>query len=360
MSARTAVLASGGVDSSLALRLLKEEGHDVTAFYLKVWLEDELDDLGECPWKEDLEFVERLCEQTATPLQVIALQQDYRERVISYALGEIRAGRTPNPDMICNSRIKFGAFFDRIDASYELVATGHYANVRRRDDRSQLTITPDPIKDQTYFLAHLSQQQLTRAHFPIGKMAKQQVREMARRFDLPSKDRKDSQGLCFLGKINFRDFIRRQLGEKPGSIVEAESGIELGEHRGHWFYTIGQRQGLGLSGGPWYVVQKDLNSNRILVSRHYYDQDKSRNRFVAGALNWIDAPPTTDRLRVKLRHGESYHQCRIEALSGDRLLVQLEERDQGIAPGQFAVFYQDDVCLGCGVILQEEIGSDHR
>jgi tRNA-5-taurinomethyluridine 2-sulfurtransferase len=353
MALRVAALASGGVDSSLALSLLKEQGHDVTAFYLKVWLEDELEYLGDCPWEEDLEYVQQLCDRLEAPLEIVPLQQDYRERVISYALAEIRAGRTPNPDIMCNSRIKFGAFYDRIDSSYDLVATGHYANTRRETDHTLLTTTPDPIKDQTYFLAHLSQEQIRRAAFPIGAYRKSDVRAMAIERDLPAKHRKDSQGLCFLGKISFRDFIKHYLGETPGEIVEAETGKILGEHRGYWFYTIGQRQGLGLSGGPWYVQRKELGENRIFVSRNYYDAEKPRDSFEAGALHWIHAPPAKSELQVKLRHGENSYGCTVELLSPDLARVKLSGRDQGIAPGQFAVFYDGPVCLGCGVILHE-------
>ncbi|MBX7058718.1 MAG: tRNA 2-thiouridine(34) synthase MnmA [Leptospirales bacterium] len=354
-----AVLASGGVDSSLALQLLREEGRSVTAYYLKIWLEDELDDLGQCPWEEDLEFVERLCEQCGADLEIAPLQREYRERIIEYALSEIRNGRTPNPDILCNSRIKFGAFFDFISDRYDSVATGHYAGLRSSGERRLLITAPDPVKDQTYFLAHLSQAQLSRALFPIGRFRKGEVRELARKYKLPAQDRKDSQGLCFLGKIDFREFIRRQLGERAGELIELESGRSLGEHRGHWFYTIGQRQGLRLSGGPWYVASKDIERNRVLVSRRYYEADKPRDRFRAAAPHWINAaPPDGQRLRIKLRHGEGSHYGRIDSLHDGSLLVQLEERDQGIAPGQFAVFYDSDVCLGCAVILEESLHGE--
>lgn len=358
---KVAVLVSGGVDSSVALRLLKEEGHDVTAFYLKVWLEDELDFLGECPWEEDLEYVHELCDHLGIEVRVVPLQQDYRERVISYALHEIEQGRTPNPDIMCNSRIKFGCFYDRIDerfdGEFEKVATGHYANVRRTGDIYRLTTTPDPVKDQTYFLAHLSQAQVSRALFPIGKYRKSEVRELAHRFDLPTQARKDSQGLCFLGKISFRDFIKHYLGERRGDIVELESGERLGEHQGFWFYTIGQRSGLGLSGGPWYVTQKDPATNTVYISRNYFSEDKERNAFRAGEFNWIEGDaPAEGELKVKLRHGEKMYDCSLESADADftSAKVSIKGRDQGIAAGQFAVFYDrdGDVCLGCGMILE--------
>ncbi|MCR9143662.1 MAG: tRNA 2-thiouridine(34) synthase MnmA [bacterium] len=382
---KVAALVSGGVDSSVSLHLLKEAGHDITAFYLKVWLEDELEYLGQCPWEEDLEFVNQVCDSLDIPVRVIPVQQDYRDRVIRYAIGEVEQGRTPNPDILCNSRIKFGCFYDRMDSEYpgefDKVATGHYANVREVDSGFQLMTAPDPIKDQTYFLSHLNQEQLSRAMFPIGSFRKEKVRELAARFDLVNQDRRDSQGLCFLGKISFRDFIKHHLGERPGAIVELESGERLGEHRGMWFHTIGQRQGLGLSGGPWYVVRKDVEQNIVYVSRNYFSEDKRRDSFEVGQLHWIAGRPPEDitarngdsprPLWVKLRHGEAYYSCTLSPgeNSGDasdvRLNVKIDGRDQGIAAGQFAVFYAPPadaeaidanrlidgaVCLGCGVI----------
>jgi tRNA-specific 2-thiouridylase len=362
---KVAALISGGVDSSVSLRLLKERGYDVTAFYLKVWLEDELEYLGQCPWEEDLEYVHEVCDSLSVPVEVLPVQQDYRERVIRYAIAEVEQGRTPNPDILCNSRIKFGCFYERIERDYEKVATGHYANVRETRAGGatvyQLATAPDPIKDQTYFLSHLDQSQLSRAIFPIGEYRKEEVRELAQRFALANKDRKDSQGLCFLGKISFREFIKHHLGERPGDIVDLESGERMGEHRGYWFHTIGQRQGLGLSGGPWYVVKKDVASNTIYISRDYFSEEKLRDAFEVGNPHWIsNEPPRSRELRVKLRHGESFYRCQIEAAGPQRLRVRIDGRDQGIAAGQFAVFYDspegaDDaagaICLGGGVIL---------
>ena len=211
---KIAALISGGVDSSVALNILKNEGHDLTAYYLKVWLEDELAFLGECPWEADLKFVRAVCDQLDVPLEVISLQSEYLERVVSYALDELRAGRTPSPDIFCNQRIKFGAFFDHIDSSYEKVATGHYAQIAQSNGTYHLKRAPDPVKDQTYFLSGMYQSQVARALFPIGNMMKSKVRQLARDFDLPNQARKDSQGICFLGKIRYPDFIAFHLGEK--------------------------------------------------------------------------------------------------------------------------------------------------
>ena len=354
---KIAVLVSGGVDSAVALKLLQDQGHTVTAFYLKIWLADELSFLGECPWEEDLSYVRQVCAQLQVPLEIAPFQQAYQDRVVQYTMAEIKAGRTPNPDIMCNRQVKFGAFLDYLLAEktgqFDYVASGHYAQVTRQAGQSFLMIAPDPVKDQTYFLAYLTQAQLAKIIFPIGHLAKSQVRALAQQFNLPNKDRKDSQGICFLGKLKFPEFVKFHLGEKTGDLIEFETGQKLGAHRGVWFYTIGQRQGLGLSGGPWYVVAKDLVRNLVYISRTYYAVDKERRHLTVGQLNWIAGqPPTKTQLRVKLRHGVPYHDCEITGSADQQLLqVTLAVSDQGIAPGQFAVFYDGEICLGGGVIV---------
>ena len=349
---KTAVLLSGGVDSSVALKLLKEQGHNITAFYLKIWLEDELAHLGNCPWEQDLSYVKKVCQQEQVPLKVIPLQQEYFDRVVSYAIAEIKAGRTPNPDIFCNHYIKFGAFLDHIDNSFDYIASGHYANVVTKEDGTvSLKMSPDPIKDQTYFLSYLTQEQLKRLVLPLGNYHKEQIRALAHQFDLPTKDRKDSQGICFLGKLKFTDFIKHYLGTKEGDLIEFETDKKLGTHAGFYFYTIGQRQGLGLAGGPWYVVKKDPEKNNVYISRTYYDADKKRDSFVVTNCNWIaGAVPHKKHVQVKMRHGAKKYECALEIVDNKSARVQLQENDQGIAPGQFAVFYDEDVCLGAGVI----------
>lgn len=348
---KIAVLVSGGVDSSVALALLKAQGHDLTAFYLKIWLEDELSSLGDCPWETDLDYVQRTCAQLNVPLRVLSLQKEYHEKVVGYTVAEVRAGRTPNPDIFCNTWIKFGVFYDAIGQEFDKVATGHYAQVRELNGQFQLFCTPDSIKDQTYFLARLTQGQLARALFPIGQYTKLEVRELAQQFDLPSKDRKDSQGICFLGKLKFSDFIKHHLGQKLGNLVEVETGQILGRHQGFWFYTIGQRQGLGLAGGPWYVVSKDLAQNIVYISRNYFDDAKERDYFEVINCHWIaEELPASLNLKVKLRHGAQLYDCQLTPLDQDRFAVRLNERDQGIAAGQYAVFYDQGVCLGAAMI----------
>lgn len=349
---KIAVLLSGGVDSSVALRLLVEQGHDVTAFYLKIWLQEEFSFLGDCPWEEDMAYCRAVCEQAGVPLKVVPMQEAYWSSVIDYTIKEIRAGRTPNPDMFCNNMVKFGQFYSEIDDSFQKVASGHYARVVEKDGRFRLFRTPDLIKDQTYFLALLSQQQLSRALFPLGEYDKQQVRDMARQFDLPTQSRRDSQGLCFLGQIKFSDFIREHVGVLKGEMVEADSGEVLGEHDGYYYYTIGQRQGLGLSGGPWYVVEKDMAANRIFISRRNDMEDKYRDTFRVGGFNWIADKPDSGSYLVKVRHGAKIYQCELKFDDHHSATVVLDQVDRaGIAPGQFAVFYRDMECLGGAKIL---------
>ncbi len=345
-----AVLVSGGVDSSVALALLKEQGHTVTAFYLKIWLEDELSYLGSCPWEEDLAYVQKVCSQYNVPLEVISLQKEYWDAVVAYTLEEIKAGRTPNPDILCNERIKFGAFYMVIGNTFDKVATGHYAQLEQRDREVVLKTTKDPIKDQTYFLSHLKQEQLRRALFPIGHLCKAEVRELASKFNLATFNRKDSQGICFLGKLKFNEFIKHYFGEREGTLIEYETGKILGSHKGYWYYTIGQRQGLGLADGPWYVVKKDIDSNTVFISRMYYASDKARDSFYLTACNWITQPPTTGNLKVKVRHGAKMYQCTLIPKEADVYQVLLAEHDQGLAEGQFAALYDGDVCLGSGII----------
>lgn len=350
---KIAVLVSGGVDSTVALRLLKDQGHDITAFYLKIWLEDELSYLGaqQCPWEEDLSFVRAVCSAAGVPLEVVSLQREYWDYVVTYTIAEIKVGRTPNPDILCNKQIKFGFFLDKIDASYVRVATGHYAQVVENNGVFNLKRSPDSIKDQTYFLAGLSQVQLARALFPIGHMPKERVRELAASYNVPNKDRKDSQGICFLGKLKFSDFIKHHLGENPGPLVEFETGKTLGEHKGFWFHTIGQRQGSGLSGGPWYVVSKDTKINTVFVSKAYYSHDKNRSHFTLIDCNWLTGvQPVTTALQVKIRHGKQLYDCSVQYRADNQLDVTLSESDQGLAPGQFAVLYDGEYCLGSGTI----------
>jgi len=350
---KIAVLVSGGVDSSVALALLKQQGYDVTAFYLKIWLEDELSHLGDCPWEEDLSYARAVCEKLQVPLEIISFQQQYSDIVVAYTLAEVRAGRTPNPDILCNQYIKFGAFYQAISDDYAYVATGHYAQVEHTNDVSYLKKAVDPVKDQTYFLSYLSQAQLKRALFPIGHLPKSHVRALAHEFGLPTSTRKDSQGICFLGKFKFKEFLQAHLGTKPGEIKEFETGVKLGMHSGFWYYTIGQRQGIKLSGGPWYVVSKDIERNIIFVSRQYQEVEEHKHGMIATNFNWISGMSHSSELEVRFRHGPVLHLAKVAVQENGKVKIMLhEEVLQGIACGQFAVLYEKDICLGGGVIEQ--------
>jgi len=349
-----ALLLSGGVDSAVALSLLKENHPEATieACYLKIWLEEELSFLGDCPWEEDLDYVRRICEQTGTPLKIINLQAEYLEQVVGFSLQELRAGRTPSPDIHCNQLIKFGAFFQKATTHYDLVASGHYAMVQRDDQgMAHLHCAPDPIKDQTYFLSNLSQNQLSKILFPIGHLAKQEVRKIAEERNLPPKHRKDSQGICFLGKIPYREFVKCHLGENPGDIIEQETGRVLGQHQGSWFHTIGQRKGLGLGEGPWFVVDKNFKENIVYVSHQDHFKDLARNAFHLLYPNWNqDHPPQDGPYHFKLRHGPNFVRGNLRQQEDNRWFISLEESDPGIASGQHAVVYQGQECLGGGVM----------
>ncbi|KAL6502992.1 hypothetical protein OROHE_024160 [Orobanche hederae] len=355
---KVAVLLSGGVDSSVALRLLHAAGHLCTAFYLKIWFQEDFENFwSECPWEEDLKYAKAVCDQVDVPLEVVHLTDEYWNNVVSHILDEYRCGRTPNPDVLC-------AFVDALSGmKFDFVASGHYAKVvhpdsSAKDEHSTLKLSKDMVKDQTYFLSHLSQSQLQGLIFPLGCIRKEEVRGLAKIFELPNKDRKDSQGICFLGKIKFSEFVARHIGEKEGVILEAETGDFLGRHRGFWFYTIGQRQGLRLPGGPWYVVEKDVENNVVFVSRNYFAADKRRRIFRVGSLRWLSGSPPRQitEIQCKVRHGPVFYSCdlSIEANTNSHgiAVVKLSEDDQGLAAGQFAAFYQGSTCLGSGVILK--------
>lgn len=371
------MLVSGGVDSSVALALLKQAGYDVTAFYLKIWLEDELAFLGTCPWEEDLEFVRAVTKQLRVPLEIVPLQKEYWERVVQTVIEEVKQGRTPNPDILCNARIKFGAFYDYLlgghprvggkpgvntaldhlvnpdddRGRFDFIATGHYAWVEEKGGKKFLKKTPDLVKDQTYFLSQLSKSQLKRAIFPIGEFEKTKVRELALEFKLPNAKRKDSQGICFLGKIPFDAFLRHHLDEKKGKLIDIETGKEMGEHSGFWYFTIGQREGIGLSGGPWYVVKKDTEQNIVYIGQKVVKEAQATDHFLVTRLNWFNEKPEDGtQLSVKLRHGPKEYVCKVQWYDEQTLEVFLSEKDPGIAAGQYAVFYSGVYCLGGGVI----------
>jgi len=298
-----------------------------------------------------LAYATQACEKLGVPLQVVSMQKPYWERVVAYTIAEVKAGRTPNPDVLCNQQVKFGAFYEVIGDEYDFVATGHYAQVEHQGELSLLKKAVDPVKDQTYFLSMLSQAQLKKALFPIGDLPKSQVRALAEAYGFDTSQRKDSQGICFLGKFKFSDFLRAHLGEQTGDLIEFETGEKIGEHAGFWFYTVGQRQGIGLSGGPWYVVAKNPSHNQVIISRTYEQVEEAKTGMRVRSMNWFagELPQQTD-LEVKFRHGPKTYKTQIE-IKNDVVEITLKEQSsQGIAVGQFAVLYDGEICLGGGII----------
>ena len=351
MTSSTAVLVSGGVDSSVALmRLADRDPRRLRAFYLKIWLEDEMAFLGSCPWQEDLDMAREVCALARVPLEVMSLQREYLERVVEHTLAELRLGRTPSPDVMCNRRIKLGAFLERLGPDWRQVASGHYARTAERGGLVRLRRGRDPVKDQSYFLSHLTQDQVRRAIFPVGDLDKSTVRAEAASRGLPNSDRPDSQGICFLGRIPFDDFVAYKLGERPGEIRDVDRGALLGEHRGYWFHTIGQRRGLGLAGGPWYVTGKDVEGNVVWVTHGERLLEHAAGRLVVRRPHWVAEPPAHSRLEVRVRHSPVLVGCEIGPAAGGGLEIVLDRADPGVAAGQFAALYDGDECLGGGAV----------
>lgn len=351
---RIAVLISGGVDSAVAVYRLLEQGHDLHLFYIRIGLDT---GEGDCSAQEDIEMCQYIASKFNLPFDVVSLHQEYWDNVMDYALRTVREGLTPNPDIMCNKMIKFGFFEQRWGKEFDKTATGHYATTVEADGLVWLGTAPDPVKDQTDFLCRISYDQLSHLIFPIGDLPKARVREIALDTRMPNAFRKDSQGICFLGKINYNDFIRRHLGEKPGPIVEIETGRKIGEHRGYWFHTIGQRKGLGLSGGPWYVVKKNIHDNVIYVSRGYDTEKQYGDRLHLTEMHWITRNPWADScdgvdITFKNRHMPEFIPAKMSRTPDGDYIVNSSRQVQGIAPGQFGVIYNRDhsICLGSGII----------
>lgn len=350
--ARIAVLLSGGVDSSVVVYELVSRGLHPDCFYIKIGPEEKEE--WDCNSEEDLEMATAVAAKYHCKLQVVDCHKEYWSQVTRYTMEKVKAGFTPNPDVMCNRLIKFGAFDEKMGHNYDLIATGHYAQTEWIDGRKWLTTSPDPVKDQTDFLAQIYQWQLEKAIFPIGHYEKNEVREIAEREHLINARRKDSQGICFLGNIDYNEYVRRYLGEQPGDVIELETGKVIGEHKGLWFHTIGQRKGLGLGGGPWFVVKKDVNNNILYVS-HGYDPDTAyKNDFCIHDFDFLTKGITTlpDRVTFKIRHTPEYHPATVETDENGLYTIHSDERIHGVAPGQFCVIYdeQHHKCYGSGEI----------
>ena len=355
---KIAVLISGGVDSAVVVHKLFNEGHELHLFYIRIGMDN---DEGDCPAEEDIEICRLIARNYNLPLNIVSLHEEYWDYVMKYTLDTVKKGLTPHPDMMCNKIIKFGFFEQKWGIDFDKTATGHYASIREKDGKLFLATAKDPVKDQTDFLAQINYDQLQHLIFPLGDLTKDEVRKIAAEVKLPNATRKDSQGICFLGKINYTEFIKRQIGVKKGDVIEIETGTKIGEHNGFWFYTIGQRKGLGLGGGPWFVVKKNIEKNIIYVSKGY-DTPKQYGREIwLEKPNWITENPFENKdsdslsIQFKTRHTPLFQPGIIKKLNEDLYKIESFEDVQGIAPGQYAVIYTPDkiLCLGSAQIINQ-------
>ncbi|GAB4222325.1 MAG: tRNA 2-thiouridine(34) synthase MnmA [Francisella sp.] len=349
---------SGGVDSSVSALLLKQQGYDVVGVFMKNWEEDDTDEF--CSAEKDIADAQAVCESIGIPFKKINFAAEYWDNVFEHFLKEYKAGRTPNPDILCNKEIKFKAFLNYVHLlGGEYLATGHYAQTRISPDGSiQLVKGADNNKDQTYFLYTLSQKQLKQAIFPIGHLEKSQVRKIAKENNLVTFNKKDSTGICFIGERKFKEFLSKYLPAQKGEIHD-ENGIKIGIHDGLMYYTIGQRQGLGIGGIknrpeiPWFVAQKDLKNN-VLIAVQGHDHPLLFKKFLKAIdVNWISGIVPADKFKclAKIRYRQKEQPCEVEVNKDGSVNVIFDQPQRAITPGQSVVFYNDDICLGGGIIL---------
>lgn len=349
---------SGGVDSSVAAVILKEQGYNVIGLFMDNW--EEKDENEVCTSVEDFEDVKRVCEKIGIPYYSVNFAKEYMDRVFKYFLKEYKSGRTPNPDVLCNREIKFGPFLEYAKTlGADLIATGHYAKTITKDGVTKLYRAKDDNKDQTYFLNQLSQAQLQNVLFPLGNLTKPKVRELAEKYQLNTANKKDSTGICFIGEKKFRNFLQTFIPAVVGDIKDLDGNI-VGRHEGAMYYTLGQRRGLniggksGASGGRWFVVDKDIKNNIIYVTQGEVEKLFSRG-LVASGFNWITSIPTsTFDCYAKFRHRQPDQKVTVTVLSDTDIKIDFEKKQRAITPGQYAVLYKkenDEIeCLGGGVI----------
>jgi tRNA-uridine 2-sulfurtransferase len=368
---RVVVGLSGGVDSAVTAHLLKQQGHEVIGIFMKNWEDD--DDSEFCSSRQDFLDAASVADVLGIEIEHVNFAADYRDRVFAEFLREYQAGRTPNPDVLCNAEIKFKAFLDHaMRLGAEKIATGHYARVRSVQDTSysdgerfELLKGLDPLKDQSYFLHRLSQGQLSKTMFPVGELPKTEVRRIAAEIGLPNAKKKDSTGICFIGERPFREFLNRYLSNQPGPILD-DKGRQLGEHVGLSFYTLGQRKGIGIGGvkdkgaprggsehEPWFVARKDMARNTLYVVQGHDHPWLQQHTLVADDLSWVDGrgPLTaSDGLAAKSRYRQADAPCEVTQASPEQISLRFPQAQWAVTPGQSAVLYQGDVCLGGGVI----------
>ncbi|MDD5240206.1 MAG: tRNA 2-thiouridine(34) synthase MnmA [Sulfuricella sp.] len=350
---RVVVGMSGGVDSAVAALLLKQQGYEVIGLFMKNWEDDDAEN-GDCPAKQDFMDVLAVADKIGIEVEAVNFAKEYRERVFALFLREYQAGRTPNPDVLCNSEIKFKAFLDHaIALGADQIATGHYARVRERAGLFELLKAEDGCKDQSYFLYRLNQAQLSKSMFPLGGMYKREVRDIARQAGLPVHAKKDSTGICFIGERPFREFLSRYLPKQPGNL-ETPEGRVVGQHEGLAYYTIGQRQGLGIGGQgePWFVAGKDMARNVLIVVQGHDHPALYKDRLAAADLSWISgqAPHPDWVYAAKIRYRQADAPCSISRVDSTSCEIEFARPQWAVAPGQSVVLYESEVCLGGGVI----------
>lgn len=360
---------SGGVDSSLTAALLIEQGYEVTGVYMKNWTQD-LPGM-KCPWADDLADAKRVAVQLGIDFRVFDFENEYKHKVVDYMIEEYKAGRTPNPDIMCNQEVKFKLFLDAaLEDGADMIATGHYAKVvggsrYTVDSKGQLQPEPrelpvtsyrlqraiDANKDQTYFLYRITSEALSKTLFPLGEFKKPRVREMAKERGLYTATKKDSQGICFVGKVGIRDFLSLYVEQKPGEIIDKNSGKVLGHHDGAIFYTLGQRHGLDVGGGlPYYVVGKDMDKNEVYVTTDLNDNTLWKSSVNLASVHWIGAAPVNGDYQIRVRHRAPLVTAHLRT-KGDTVTLDLVDPERAVAPGQSVVIYDGQTCLGGGIVV---------